>query len=53
MNNKKTYHLLNLLKCPKYCIFEEKNCKYAKNEDKCFQCICPSDYEMPCKEDIK
>ena len=31
------------------CIFENRKCKWADNEDGAFSCTCPSDSEMPCR----
>lgn len=42
----------NIRENPKYCIFENKLCRYANNdkEMKTFECNCPSDDAMPCRK---
>jgi len=32
----------------KWCIFEQKICRYAWKNGPVFECTCPSDEEMPC-----
>lgn len=32
------------------CLFEKRPCKYAKRQDRVFECTAPSDYDMICRK---